>query len=89
MPTLKTFAEQTTIFAKNQPQYSQLPAHKCHDGTVTCCWNLSWRERLKVLLTGELWHQILTFNKPLQPQKMLVDKPALAEHAENEMDVKA
>jgi hypothetical protein len=72
MPNLKRFAEQTTTYAKNQPQYGPMPAHKAADGTVT------WRERFKVLLTGEIWHQILSFKKPLQPQKLLVDKPKLA-----------
>ena len=74
---LATFDEQTTVFAKNQPQYRQLPAHKSADGKVTCCWTLTWRERLSILLTGKVWHQILTFNQPLQPQKLLVEKPHL------------
>jgi hypothetical protein len=37
------------------------------------------RERLKVLLTGKVWQQVLTFNKPLQPQLMAVEKPHFQE----------
>jgi len=57
-----------------------MPAHRVPDdieGRVTCCWRFSWRERLAILFRGVLWHQILTFNSPLQPQCLTVDKPDL------------
>lgn len=60
--------------------YFDLPAHKAEDGlynTVTTCWKLSFKERLKVLFTGLMWVQLLTFNKPLSPTKLSVDKPNL------------
>lgn len=72
------FPEQTTVYAKDQPQYRALPAYRYRDdgeGRIVCCWSLSWRERLRVLLTGRVWHQILTFNQPLQPQLLGVEKP--------------
>lgn len=74
------FPEQTVVIAKDQPEYMPLPAHVCKtpEGRVTCCWKLSWRERLKLLWRGVLWHQVLTFRRPLQPQLLLVDKPELA-----------
>ena len=71
------FPEQTLVIAKDQPEYIPMPAHRDVDGVVTCCWCLSWKERLRVLLTGTVWHQILTFNGPLQPQKLSVSKPKL------------
>lgn len=77
------FPEVNTVFAKDQPQYLQLPAHvEPHDKydpgrRATFCWQLSWRERVAILFTGRLWHQVLTFNSPLQPQKLMVRKPAL------------
>lgn len=64
-------------FAKDQPQYQRLPAHRAVNGRVTCCWHLTWRERLRLLWTGEIWQQILTFNTHLQPQKLMVEKPKL------------
>ncbi len=81
---LVSFPEQTAVYAKNQPQYRPLPAHRASDveGRVTCCWALSWRERLHVLLTGRVWHQVLTFNQPLQPQLLTVEKPVMAASAE-------
>lgn len=68
------FREQTAVIAENQPEYVPLPAHIAEDGTITFCWRLSWRERFKVLLTGLLWHQVLTFRTPLQPQYLSTEK---------------
>ena len=64
-------------YAKNQPEYLPLPAHKTEDGRVTSCWGLSVLERLRVALTGRIYLQVLTFNNPLQPLKMLVKNAIL------------
>ncbi len=64
-------------FAKDQPQYFTLPGYRCPNdmrGQVVFCWQLSWRERLSVLLFGKLWHSVLTFNNPLQPMKLQTEK---------------
>lgn len=75
---LVEFAGQTVVIAKDQPEYLPMPAHRAPDGTVTCCWRLSFRERARLLFTGKLWHQVLTFNQgPLQPQLLLIDRPEL------------
>lgn len=74
---LVEFPEQTAVFAHDQPEYLPLPAHVREGfvGEITCCWKFTWRERLKLLWTGRIWHKVLTFNEPLQPQLLLVDKP--------------
>lgn len=71
------FPERTVTIAENQPEYMPLPAYKFNDtqGRIACCWQLSLKERFKILFTGIIWHQVLTFNKPLQPQLLTVDKP--------------
>ena len=69
------FKECNSTYAKNQPEYLPLPAHKSSDGTVTTCWSFSFIERIKILIFGKLFLQILTFNKPLQPLKMSTNKP--------------
>lgn len=72
------FPEQTLVIAKDQPQYQPLPAYRFQDrrgkleGRIACCWQLSWKERLQLLFTGRVWHQILTFNQPLQPQLLSI-----------------
>lgn len=62
-------------FAKDQPEYLPLPAHRSDDGVVTTCWKLTLLERLKVLVYGRLWLQQMSFNQALQPQRASVDKP--------------
>lgn len=73
------FSEQNLVIAKDQPEYIPLPAykHRVDDptGLTTFCWKLTWRERVRVALSGRLWHTVLTFNGPLQPQRIEVNKP--------------
>ena len=69
------FTEQNCVYAKDQPEYLPLPVHKTEDGMVVSCWALTWRERLRVLLTGRMWWSVLTFNHPLQPQSPQVESP--------------
>lgn len=71
------FKECNITFAKNQPEYKPLPALKTEDGKVVTCWKPSVMERLKILFTGKIWLNILTFNEPLQPLLMTVNKPNL------------
>jgi hypothetical protein len=75
------FPEQTVIYAKHQPEYLPLPAYQYKDakGEIVCCWYLTWRERLTVLMRGIIWHRVLTFNRPLQPVMLIVGKPNMPE----------
>lgn len=67
------------VFAKDQPQYLQLPAYVDSDGDVVTRWKLTWRERLRVALLGEVYLSIMTFNHPLQPVRLEVKPPELVE----------
>jgi hypothetical protein len=70
------FPEFNTTFAKNQPEYLPLPAHvDKEEGIVTTCWRLNYIERLKILFGGKMYLSTMTFNKPLQPQLLLVGNP--------------
>lgn len=73
------FKEQNCVYAKDQPEYQPLPALKTNDymGTVVCCWGLSFKERVKVLFTGKIWVGLATFNKPLTPSYLTIDKNEL------------
>lgn len=75
------FKEQTVIIAKDQPEYFPLPANmqKGESCETTFCWRPSLRERVKLLFTGRLWHTVLTFEGRLQPQRLSVTKPPLAD----------
>lgn len=69
------FKEANVTFAKDQPQYLPLLAHRTDYGMVISCWSVNWKERFKVLITGRIWLRVLTFNEPLQPQRLGVDRP--------------
>ncbi len=71
------FPERNLIIAEHQPEYIPIPAHVSRDGTATFCWELSDEELEILLKTKKLWHQVLTFNSPLQPQMLMVEKPVL------------
>lgn len=75
--TLIEFPEQTVVIAKNQPQYLPMPAFVQGDdqGTTITCWKMSWKERFQVLFTGKIWHRMLTFKQPMQPQLLQTYSP--------------
>lgn len=68
------FKEQNITFAENQPEYQPLPAFKDRDGVVISCWQMSFKERMKVLFTGKIWLLLMSFNKPLTPSLIVVNK---------------
>ena len=82
---LVEFAEQTVVIAKNQPEYLPLPAYRYRsdpEGRIVCCWELTWRERFRVLFGAPIWHHVLTFNQLLQPQLLTLEKPQMPEHSQ-------
>ena len=74
------FEESNREYAANQPEYETLPCYrhsKDRGGRVVVCWQLTWKELLQVLWTGQIWQQTLTFGKPLQPVMLTADKPEM------------
>jgi hypothetical protein len=69
------FPQKNCVYAKNQPEYLELSAHKDKDGIVTSCWRVTFWERIRILFTGRLYFQTMTFNQPLQPQKPSIENP--------------
>lgn len=49
-------------------------AFKSEDGTAVFCFELDEEERKKIAETGELWVALRTFNQPLQPICVTVNK---------------
>ena len=76
------FPQANVVFAKDQPQYQPLSAHRSSDGIVTSCWSFNLWERLTILFTGKLYLQIHTYNTPLQPIRLQVGNPFLKDEAE-------
>lgn len=72
----KPFKHQNVVFAEDQPEYKQLPALrlKTNEGQVIFCMGLSFWERMRVLILGEVWVTILSFNKALSPSFISTNK---------------
>jgi hypothetical protein len=70
------FPEVNITYAENQPEYNPLPGFKADtsNGEFVFCMKLSFKERIKLLITGKLWCTLLTFNKPLTPSFFSVNK---------------
>ncbi len=69
------FPERNVTFAKDQKEYLPLPAHRSSDGQVVTCWRLTRRERIKILLRGQMWLRVWIGNRPLQPLLPSVETP--------------
>ncbi len=70
------FKEQTTIVAKGQPQYGDLPAfiEEGGMGQVVFCMGLGFWERIQVLITGRIWVSLCMFGKDVTPTFFTVYK---------------
>jgi hypothetical protein len=79
------FKYQNITFAKDQPEYTQLPARKLDtpSGEVITCWRFSLWERLQVLFFGRVWLSMLSFNKPLTPCFMAVGRKSVFSHPDD------
>lgn len=73
------FKEVNTIYAKDQPPYLPLPAYVDENKVITSCWKCSIADRLRILLTGKVYHSQLTFGDKLQPIRILSYKYWLKE----------
>lgn len=67
---------------ENQEEYNTLPAFVGEipfaEGTaigLTCCFEFTQEEISEIVRTGVIWHTVLTFGNPLQPQLMTAQKP--------------
>lgn len=76
-PIVPGYDLDVTEYAKNQPEYQSLPVHRFEDGTVLSRWRLTWRERLRVLIAGDIYLYQMTFNQPLQPVMMQAEAPVV------------
>lgn len=63
------------VYAKNQTEYLPLPTRRTAEGEVVSRWRPNWRARLAILFGADFYLTMLTFNGPLQPIQVSVDKP--------------
>jgi hypothetical protein len=64
------------VYGEKQPEYQPLHVLKLDNplGEVISCWKLTRWERIKVLFTGKVWLSLMTFNKPLLPSYLSVNR---------------
>lgn len=79
------FKHQNIVFAKDQPEYIPLPALKIDstEGYVISCWKMTFIERIKVLFTGKVWLSLMSFNKPLTPSSLSVNRKEIYSHPDD------
>ena len=79
------FKHQNIVFAKDQPEYQPLPSLRLDtpEGEVISCWRLSFKERLQVLVFGRVWLSLMSFNKPLTPSFMAVNRKEVYSHPDD------
>lgn len=80
------FKHQNVVFAKDQPEYVPLPALKIDsdNGEDITCWGLTFKERLKILFTGKVWMSLMTFNRPLTPSYLSVNREEVYYHPDDD-----
>jgi hypothetical protein len=76
---------------EGQPQYRVLPCIRFNDpeGTLLCRMKLNWRERLRVLFTGNVWLYQLTFGRGITPVNADFEQPQLTRAHESELEAAA
>ena len=81
------FKHQNIVFAENQPEYTPLPALKLDspEGEVVSCWKLSFKERIQVLIFGRIWMSLMSFNKPLTPSYLSVNRKEVFSHTDDDI----
>lgn len=62
------------VYGKEQNEYFDLPSYRNEKGDVTTVWKLTFKEKIKILFGSDIILRIKTFNKPLQPVSMFLDK---------------
>jgi hypothetical protein len=83
------FKHQNIVFAKDQPEYQPLPALRIDSpqGEVVSCWKMSFKERLKALITGKVWLSLMSFNQPLTPSYMAINRKEVYSHPDDSLTV--
>lgn len=65
------FGGEPVIFAKDQPEYRQLPA-RADEYCVITTWELTAVERAAILAGAKVVLKVMNHNKPLQPVLLYV-----------------
>jgi hypothetical protein len=74
-PVIKGYEKFEIRYGAGQEQYVPLPALNCDGGLVLSRWHLTLRERLRMLLHGDVYLYVMTCGEPIQPVLLTVRRP--------------
>ena len=74
-PVVPNEEHEERIIAKDQPQYLPLPVIEIGNGVMIARWTLSEEEKRIVMQTGDIYIRMHTFNNPVMPHSLFVEKP--------------
>ena len=64
--------DEEVVYAKDQPEYLPLRTLKSQSGVVLSRWTLTEEQRQAIANGADVFLELHTFNKPLQPIRMAV-----------------
>lgn len=77
-PVVPNEEHEERIIAKDQPQYLPLPVIELGKGVMLARWTLNEAERRIVAETGNIFMLMWTFNTPVMPHRLFVERPNIA-----------
>lgn len=76
LPGYQYSKEREVVIAKDQKPYIPLPMLRTDGDYTLSRWKLTWKERIQVLLGGNVWLWVITpFTKPYPPVKLQATEP--------------
>jgi len=76
-PVVPGFERYERVFGASQPEYIPLPTLATGDdaGVVISRWRMTWKERLRALVFGDVYLRQATFGQALQPVLVHIEAP--------------
>lgn len=63
------------VSAPEYSRYPKLPFFRTLDNVCVTRWQLTWRERLRVAMTGSIWHSVSLATVNFQPFHLHIESP--------------
>lgn len=70
-----SFPGQNIVMGEGQPEYLPVPAERNAAGDTLMCFALDDADLATIMRTGRIWIMLKTFNTPMQPILVSVERP--------------
>lgn len=73
-PVVSGLEEFEVVYAKHQPEYNPLRTilSRTEEGRVLSRWSPTRQQRAEIMAGADIYLELATFNKPLQPIRMAI-----------------